>query len=308
MGEDLTVESLGRVSRTFFDSVKYASELYGRLVKFRENEKQEGMDVLIEPLLVLENSVKSHRILFLALLDTECKLDPKVKAKIARYAENLAVRWVVSGENAQDLENLFQEAALEARKVDANVDVIVTTLLKDMPKDAKCKVYFDEPITDNTFVRVLLFRLNQVNSDKSSIVVYDPEKIHVEHIAPATDTELWLNLIAPGLEGDKQKVEYEALVESWGNKTILDKHINLGVKQHQFLLKRDGFNEGPKSNFEGYKNSSLSITRDFKDIEEWDPELIIQRTEWLKDSFVQCWGPTLDKIEFTPFSKWLASK
>jgi hypothetical protein len=307
-GEELNVESLGRASRKFFDSLKYASELYGRIVKFRENEKQEGMDVLVEPLLILENSVKSHRILFMALLDSECKIDVKAKAKIARYSENLAVRWVVSGENAQDLENLFQEAALEARKVDANVDVIVTTLLKEMPKDAKCKVFFDEPITDNTFVRVLLFRLNQVNSDKSSIVVYDPEKIHVEHIAPATDTDSWLELIAPGLDGDKQKVEYEALVESWGNKTILDKHINLGVKQHQFLLKRDGFNEGPKSNFEGYKKSSLSITRDFSSIEEWSPKMINARTEWLKDAFVQCWGPTLEKFEFLPFSKWLAGK
>jgi hypothetical protein len=130
----------------------------------------------------------------------------------------------------------------------------------------------------------------------------------VEHVAPATPNTHWLGVIAPNNSGDDQKKEYESTVELWGNKTILDEHINNEVKQHSFQDKCDGFDEGGKNKMAGYKNSQLDTTKHLVGIPGWDSDTIAHRNSWLAQLFVKVWKDETDSLNFEGFKEWLKSR
>jgi len=168
----------------------------------------------------------------------------------------------------------------------------------------KCQVFFQEPITDSTLVRTVLYRFNQIIFDKSQLVPYSSTRIQVEHVAPSTSTPHWLAVIAPNSSGDDQKKEYESTVELWGNKAILDEHINNEVKQRPFKDKCDGFDDGGKIKMEGYKNSKLDMTKNLVGIPVWDSNVIADRNLWLSEYFVKVWKDEFESPNFLDFRDW----
>jgi hypothetical protein len=304
-------QKLEQASRKFFNQIKLAADLYGKIntVAKIQNEREAQLYRVRLPLLVLENVLKSHRIMFLALYSpATANFSDSEKYKIARIAEVLGVRWVFCGENAQDLENIFQKAALEIRSATGTSAKVIEILKASMPSDQKCQIFFQEPITDATLVRTVLYRMNQLAYDRSQLVPYSSSKIQVEHVAPATPNTHWLGVIAPNNSGDDQKKEYESTVELWGNKTILDEHINNEVKQHSFKDKCDGFDEGGKNKMAGYKNSQLDTTKHLVGIPAWDSGTIAHRNTWLAQLFVKVWKDETDSLNFEGFKEWLQSR
>ena len=100
---------------------------------------------------------------------------------------------------------------------------------------------------------------------------------------------------------NSRAAEYSVLVEQWGNKTLLEKPINESIGQKPFQEKCEGVEN---SNFGGYKNSLLQISKDLNQFDSWNIDLIKKRSRWIADCFLNIWSlnPRYDAV--VPFPSW----
>lgn len=129
--------------------------------------------------------------------------------------------------------------------------------------------------------------------------------MHVEHIAPDKSTEEWLKVLFPNDSGVDREVEYEAAVELWGNKLLLDAKINQSVKQKDFLTKARGLD----AQYSGYCNSTIQMTVDIgNNLNNWDREEISLRNKWVAESFLAVWAVDENLSALKPYSDWKAAR
>lgn len=252
---------------------------------------------------VMSNVQDSYRVFLMPVIDSNVKITKSERQELARIAELVALRWVLSGGNAQELEDKFQAASLLLRGADPVIDDIKDELKKNLPTDQKMKAQFFDAINSPNLVRVVLHRINGVLADESGLIPYDSKNIHVEHIAPASSTSHWLKELFPDYTDGNLEAEYESLVEQWGNKTILDKHINQKVAQKPFAQKRDG---SPEESWPGYVNSVLVTTKDLSNVSTWERNTIRHRNKWLGETFCQIWSMEPQHSHVLNFSEWLS--
>lgn len=244
----------------------------------------------------------SYRILMLLILDEECVFDVRQKRELVKTCETLAVRWALTGGNAQELEDIFQDTCEEYRESHGNFERVKAILVSKVPNDQKCKVQFDLDITKSSLIRAVLFRINSIFGDQVGLLSLDTKKMHIEHIAPATPTPHWMTQFFPE-NPNLHAAEYSVLVEQWGNKTLLEKPINESVGQRPFEEKCEGVEN---SNFGGYKNSLLQISKDLTDLEHWNVKLIKSRSAWIADCFLNIWSLNPNYEAVVPFPSWKA--
>ena len=246
----------------------------------------------------------SYRILMLTILDEDCSFDVRQKRELVRICETLTVRWILTGGNAQELEDLFQGSCKKYRESLGNFEQVKEIMVNKIPPDQKCKVQFDLDITKSSLIRAVLFRINSIFGDQVGLLSIDTKKMHIEHIAPATSTSHWMKKLFPENTNDRA-AEYSVVVEQWGNKTLLEKPINESIGQKPFKEKSEGVEH---SNFGGYKNSLLQISKDLAEFEDWNVELIKRRSLWIGECFLSIWNlnPNYDSV--VPFPGWSPPK
>jgi hypothetical protein len=161
-----------------------------------------------------------------------------------------------------------------------------------------------ENLDDVTLTRYIAFKLNEKLSGENGVLKFDPKLIHVEHIAPDSMTNEWREALGILLtEPEEIAAEYEDLTERIGNKTLLEWRINSQLKNKEFGVKKIGFNIG-KRKIQGYKDSSVQITKDLLGVEVWSKEFIEKRSLWFAEMFNIVWGfPTSKKV--SSFTTWL---
>jgi hypothetical protein len=242
----------------------------------------------------------SYRILMLLILDEECSFDVRQKRELVKTCETLTVRWILTGGNAQELEDVFQNTCKKYRESNGNFAQVKSVMVEKIPVDQKCKVQFDLDITKSSLIRAVLFRINSIFGDQVGLLSLDTKKMHIEHIAPATPTAHWMAQLFPENPND-HAAEYSVLVEQWGNKTLLEKPINESIGQKPFHEKCEGVEN---SNFGGYKNSLLQISKDLDEFDTWDIGLIKKRSLWIAECFLNIWtlDPNYDAV--VPFPSW----
>jgi hypothetical protein len=231
----------------------------------------------------------------LNLLDDSLEIERSDKRELARLCETIAIRWILAGSNAQVLENLFQKCSNELINQETEIDERVRNmkvfLQLEMPQDAKIKARFNEEIDSTNLVRVVLHRINESLTDNPAVLVQDPTKLNVEHIAPRTWTDGWMKIFYPeSLNFEEKLPEYGALVEQWGNKSILEYKINSALKQELWERKRDGYRGVTGELIKGYVHSAAAINRDFSEVSAWDQSQIARRNRWIADCFVKIWA------------------
>jgi hypothetical protein len=292
--------SLKKASQWLLDSLINQSELYAMAAQASHSDEK-----INASLRVMSHVLDSYRILLMAVVDPAIGLHPSERREIARLAEVLSLRWVISGGNAQQLEDIFQRASVELRNPEFDLAKVKDELTKSLPKDEKVKTEFFDVVTSQTLVRVVLHRLNGVLGDPENLIAYNSKKIHVEHIAPASSTDHWRSVLFPDHTIGNLEVEYDSLVEQWGNKTILEKSINQKVAQKPFAEKRDG---DPENAWPGYGNSVLATTQDLKNVPDWSRDVVVLRNEWLGDVFCKVWAVDDLSGQVISFSEWLATR
>jgi hypothetical protein len=241
----------------------------------------------------------SYRILMLNVLDGRYELEQSQRRELARLTEILSLRWVLTGGNAQRLEDHFQNVCNLFRDEPIDYVAIRSKLVELIPIDELVKSQFQNEIDSSSLVRTILHKINGRLNDPDTLIAYDPRRIHVEHIAPDSMTQEWMNTLFPGKTKAEVNSEYSSLVENWGNKTLLDRTINLRVKQKPFAEKRDGV-----ENFTGYTHTMLGITKDLSHLDSWTVNEIKKRNQWIADCFTKIWSIDTRETELVNYSEF----
>ncbi len=284
--------------------MKRKSEIYASLLKPETIEEPYIQDKCK----TMHQLVDSYRILMMTILDNNShspnKLDLLEQRELSHICEVLCIRWVLTGGNAQELEDHLQLVSLSIQ--DANKDFKVTRdlLASKIPTDSTVRTTFNLDLTKTALIRTVLFGINKLIGDPSELITLDSSKVHVEHIAPATPTDHWKKVLFPDAQGDVT-AEYSARIEQWGNKTLLGKRENLDVGQLPFREKCKGRSD---ANWAGYENTPISITKDLAKESDWSYEVIQQRNQWIAESFIQIWSVHPHMDEVIPFHSWKESK
>jgi hypothetical protein len=290
-GVDSRVEALQLLSE-----INRKSSIYAQLLKPETIE-----DALIaENCKMLHPLLDSYRILMLTILDENLELNLLQRRELASVCEVLSVRWVLTGGNAQELEDHFQAVSISLQNSADDYSNSLGILLSKIPTDSRVEAQFNIDTTKNTLVRSVLFRINRIIGDSSEMMILDPKKMHVEHIAPATMTSHWEEVLF-GVVDEDVSAEYSVRVEQWGNKTLLDRKINESIGQKPFREKCEGFDTG---NWGGYKHTPLALTRELVREDEWSYELIKRRNKWISNSFLKIWSVNPRLNEVVPFHDW----
>jgi len=261
----------------------------------------------IEDSFIAENCKMMHplldsfRIFMLTILDENLDLTLVQRRELSNVCEILSVRWVLTSGNAQELEDHFQKTSLSLLDTSKSYEESLSLLLSKMPTDSKVKAQFNIDTTKTSLVRSVLFKINRIIGDTSEMMILDPKKMHVEHIAPASMTPHWKEILFPGATDDVS-AEYSVRVEQWGNKTLLDKKINESIGQKAFREKCEGSGTG---NWGGYRDTPLAITRELTRESDWSYELIKKRNKWISDCFLKIWTVNPKLNEVVPFHEWI---
>lgn len=283
-------------SEALLKELVISSGLYGSLL----NGVAEGLPKADLSLRLLSEFVDSYRIFLLAVVDPRIKLDDSDRLELIRLTEVLAFRWTLTGGNAQKLEDAFQVYAVDLRTNRKSIAQIKLDMNSIVPSDEKVRQEFEETHEGASFVRVVLFKLNSLRFPAEAIA-YDPKKLHVEHIAPDKSTPEWIDVLFPNNDGIDREVEYEAAVELWGNKLLLDAKINQSVKQKDFLTKARGLDV----KYSGYHKSTIQMTVDIANhFDAWDRKEIATRNKWVADSFIAVWSVQEHLEDLMPYSEW----
>ena len=137
-------------------------------------------------------------------------------------------------------------------------------------KDLEDELYRYDFSYKDKLARYLLFRLEQqINKEAPSF-----DKIQLEHIMPQTLTQDWK----------------DDLGDDWENihKDYLNRLGNLTITGYNQTLGNDTFNE-KKTMDNGYKDSSMRITRDLIHYERWGPAQIEERGKRIAKEIAKMW-------------------
>ncbi len=279
-------ERTKELAEEFWTDLIEASEVYSRIINpGYETDFNYHMHIL-------ETISKSHRIFLLGLLRSGGKQDDIEVATRLLYV--LCFRYIMSGLNAQKLEDFFQRLCVDMRE-----DVGLSSIhqqLRDMIEETTVDVpKYLKSAGDNIGIsRAILHGINRYIAPSAYQYPLD-SKIHLEHIAPQGETEHW---VASVFSGNTELYEdYSDLISEVGNFTLLDKTINLEIKQKPFIEKKAE-----------YEKSGLYITRHLVPIPDWRQEQIEARTEWVIECFEIIWHSKPVAGKPSTFNDWYAKR
>lgn len=269
-------------AQEFWDSLSEAAATYSEIV---EGTVHKDIDTDLK---LLNGLLKSHRIILLAVFRHEMSVSEK--RHMFGLVEAISYRWVASGGNAQILENTFQEWAMDLKEGFSVASVVEKMEAKLSSLSFDIANFLSNEGDTSYVVRALLYKLEMTLAKGANPV--PTSKIHLEHIAPATSTPSWIEILVP----DRQKeAEYQIVNSSAGNLTLLDYKLNTSIKQAPFAAKADE-----------YQKATLLITRDIgKNFEAWSETLINKRVEWLAECMDSIWNVKSKKLALKEFSTWL---
>jgi hypothetical protein len=202
-------------------------------------------------------------------------------AKVCRAAEILSFRWLITGKNAQDLENIWREAAIKLMdntKDDQKVlDEALAQLKQSLPLDQEFKTELaGRSLKSSKFVRYILRKIENSKLDNEVWVLAGPDKLDVEHVAPKTpdDSHDWRRVMA----GESS---YRNIIYRLGNQTLLTKSLNRSVKNKEFKVK--------KEEYEKKTGHLTELTKDLLESLTWNQAEVVKRSEKLAKDAVALW-------------------
>jgi uncharacterized protein with ParB-like and HNH nuclease domain len=260
-----------------------ASEIYNQII-----DPKMGGDTgyFLE---MLNGLIKSHRILMLNVLDSE--LPPNDLAKVVRQLFVLGFRWVMSGGNAQELEDKFQKLGNSYRD-NRNVEALTSELATEALKISQesIELYLRDEADEGYVGKAVLHAINRARTPGANEIPMTAD-LHLEHIAPQTSTDGWKEAIFAGNAAEYD--HYDSVISRLGNLTLLDFKLNMSIKQKDFLAKA-----------EKYSGSVIKLSNDLVHEKTWDLESINSRTDYLVHCFNQVFSVQSHSVKILTFSEW----
>lgn len=203
-------------------------------------------------------------------------------AKACRGAEVLSFRWLITGKNAQDLENIWRNAAIkilddkldEEKALNSALDLFKSNL----PGDPEFKSELaGRSIKSSKFVRYILRKIENSRLDNHVWVLAGSDKLDVEHVAPKTpdDSHDWRSAM-------KGEATYRNIIYRIGNQTLLTKALNRSAKNKPFNEKKSLY----------VKNTGhlTDLTKELLTNSKWTQQVVIKRSESLAKEAVVLWN------------------
>jgi hypothetical protein len=191
---------------------------------------------------------------------------------------------LITGKNAQDLENIWREAAiklLDSSKDDQKVlDEGLAHLKQNLPADQEFRTELaGRSLKSSKFVRYILRKIENSRIDNQVWVLAGPDKLDVEHIAPKTpdDSHDWRHVMA----GESS---YRNIIYRLGNQTLLTKSLNRSAKNKEFKDK--------KSQYEKNTGHLTELTKELLKAVTWNQAAVAKRSESLAKEAVALWNWT----------------
>jgi hypothetical protein len=273
-------------ARDFWEELLEAAAIYGRIISPNTASRLDYY------LMQLEGLIKSHRVVFLTAF--RIVNSPDDLEELARVVSALSYRWILAGNNAQELEKFFQKQSTQLREGD-DVSNIITAV-----KAKATEPVFDLPrfLTsegDSSFVtRALLHSIDRSIAGGAVPINLNNGDLHLEHIAPKSGLDDWKDAV---FQGDQDEfVKYESVITAAGNLTLLDAKLNLQAQRKLFDEKKSEY----------YQHSRMtSITQDLMAFPKWNRQIIEERTVWLAEMFERLWSIDRPDTRAIRFSEWV---
>jgi hypothetical protein len=240
-------------------------------------------------LTALHGFTKSHRIFMIGLYRssaTQSEFDEAV-----RLLYVLCFRYHMAGLNAQQLEDFFQLRCNDMRNGEPTSYVL--TLLKEKIASIEFNVHrYLKNEGDSGFIgKAILHAINRREAPHADNANTISGKIHLEHIAPQTATDAWKAELFSG--NSTLYDEYESVISSIGNLSLLDSRLNIEAQQKPKSEKNDI-----------YGDSNYKITRDLTSNPNWRQEHVENRTDWVAEMFEHIWSVEPKLSEVVPYPTW----
>lgn len=270
-----------------------ASQIYEEILEFTALNSFIGRRALE----TLNEIGTSYRVFLLTLFDPANKFDLQIQEQLTLKIEAFNLRWVLTGGNAQMLENFYQLLSEKLRK-GSSAQEISLLIEARMPSDEEVQTKFQSEASSNKQTKLILFRIEQELTGTESD--FASTSLHLEQIAPPPQVDGyqdWLNHLFPG-ETEQMDLEYETTVSQWGNYTLVEKPLPAPSRAAKFTIKVDG-----DEDYLGYKNSNFQITKGLAKFSDWTRFSIKARNKWIADSVCAIWpasGPEKLPLEFDP--------
>jgi len=265
------------------DRVASASLLYSQLLNETHQTNYAPLDRCLKRLNLIS---ETHRVFLLRVFQMNYSKEMKLKA--ARAVEVLAFRWVLTGENAQELESFYQTQAqaLQKEEDDAALEECIKNLLAKAPKD---NAVLSDMLHNPAKKDLQFYVLKKLNYGITQVeVIWDQSDLHVEHIAPQKPKKAdnWFDLVAPQESDDPNVETYDDKVQKWGNLSLLEFEINSSIKNAEWDQKVTGI-----ADKKGLSHSNIEITSELVVLPVWNSELIASRTAWIARAMVALSSP-----------------
>jgi len=229
-----------------------AATLYRR-IKAADAETEEASDILA----AISTIGAGATILYPAILSILETLEGESVETALTALLNVYTRdGIIGGIENSVLENRFHRAGRNLRS-HASVAQFCRELAVGALGDDEVRQRFNRlVVTQNGPRRFLLHRVEMAHRATDELRVNPPSKVHVEHIYPQKP-----------MEGQKWTT-HDRVVNRIGNLTLLDKRINISVRNSGFPVKRPH-----------YAKSELKITQALTAFEEWNEDQIAVRQD-----------------------------
>jgi uncharacterized protein with ParB-like and HNH nuclease domain len=209
-------------------------------------------------------------------------------SRSCRGAEVLSFRWLITGKNAQDLENVWREAATKLLDTnESDEDALVNAILhlkSQLPTDQEFRSELSgRSLKSSKFVRYILRKIENSRIDNQVWILAGPDKLDVEHIAPKTpdDSHDWRKVMS----GESS---YRNVIYRLGNQTLLTKSLNRSAKNKEFKDK--------KVQYQKSTGHLTQLTKELLSSTKWTQQSVIKRSESLAKEAAGLWNwSALDK-------------
>jgi uncharacterized protein with ParB-like and HNH nuclease domain len=278
------------------DKVSSASLTYAQLLNQHHVTGFKPLDRCLKRLNLIS---ETHRVFLLRVFEMNHSKEMKLRA--ASALEILAFRWILIGENAQEIETFYQTQAglLTEDKNQEQLENCIKNILAKVPNDALVK----SELLNNAAKRDLQFYvLKKLNYGLTKVeVIWDQTDLHIEHLAPQKPeaNSNWYSKIGPKTTDDPDQDTYDDIIQKWGNLSLLEFEINTSVQNSEWAVKLEGLPNKP-----GLKKSNTDLTKQVALLKEWNIDLLNSRTIWVANAMLQITSPNAfdkDFVSIDPF-------
>jgi hypothetical protein len=248
-----------------------ASETYAKLLGTVDS----GDEELTASIHRMNSFSDTHRVFLLSVLQAGLPID--LARLLFRSTEYLAARWILAGDNAQELEGHYQVLAHEIEESPnaETAQIVSGKMMQLAPIDGALTLIHRSEQKD-----LQRYFLRRIEEESGGLTLAWDKPITIEHLAPQNpaNDDYWTKLIhrLPGeLEDD---FSYEDTIQQWGNLTLLEKKLNSSIQNSKWDRKVAG---DKATKYDGLSASTLNLNKPLVVVPEWNRTTVEIRNLWI---------------------------